>query len=290
VKLAAHRPETLTPGPRTNERVGVRLVQRQTWAFIGISVALFAIVRFYLGPLPQDPSYHSFADTRALGPIPRAGDVLTNAAILAAGIAGLVFWRRVRIAPDERPAYALLVFASLATALGSAYYHALPSDARLVWDRLPMTLIIAALFALVLADRAHPAFARIAWWPVALLGAGSVFWWAWTGRAGGGGDLLLYGVVRILTGLGIAWLVFSRSGRHTRAGWLIAAMTLGVVMTVCELRDRQIFAATRGFISGHSVKHLLAGALLGCVLAWLALREPRTAVERQQQRVPAKRA
>jgi hypothetical protein len=46
-------------------------------------------------------------------------------------------------------------------------------------------------------------------------------------------------------------------------------------MTACELADREIFAATRGFISGHSVKHLLAGVLLGCVLAWLALREPR---------------
>lgn len=274
MKLAARRPPT--PGSPTHAR-DVRVAQRRTWTLIGICIALFAIVRFFLGALPQDPAYHLFADTRTLGPIPRAGDVLTNAAILAAGIAGLMLGSRVRIAPDERPAYALFVFSILATALGSAWYHASPNDARLVWDRLPMTLIIAALFTLVLSDRVHPAFARAGWWPLALLGAASVFWWAWTDRDAGGGDLLLYGVVRVGTGLAIAWLLFSRPGRHTRGGWLIAAMALGVVMTVCELRDRQIFAATRGLISGHSMKHLLAGALLGCVLAWLTLRKSRDA-------------
>jgi hypothetical protein len=276
VKLAAGEPEAPAPGSRTDEREA-RRAERQTWTLIGIGLALFAVVRFFVAALPQDPAYHVFADTRTLGPIPRAGDVLTNVAILAAGIAGLMLWSRVRIAPEERPAYALFVFATLATAVGSAWYHASPSDARLVWDRLPLTLIMGALFALVLADRVHPALARAGWWPFAQFGAASVFWWAWTDRDGSGGDLVLYGVVRVGTGLGIAWLLLSRPGRHTRTAWLIAAMGIGVVMTVCELRDRQIFAATRGWISGHSMKHLLAGALLGCILAWLTLRKPRGA-------------
>src|SRR5207237_7647105 len=167
------------------------------------------------------------------------------------------------------------VVAMLATALGSAWYHAAPSGARLVWDRLPMTLLTAAIVALVLADRLHPAFGRVAWWPLALLGAASVLWWAWTDRAGGGGDLLLYIVVRIGAGLGIAFLLLLRRGRYTHSAWLVAAMTLGVIMTVCEGLDYEIYVATRNIISGHSVKHLLAGALLGCVLAWLALRRPR---------------
>src|SRR5215831_19911290 len=111
---------------------------------------------------------------RTLGPIPRVGDVLTNLAILAAGLAGVALWRRVHIAPEERAAYALLVVGMVLTALGSAYYHWAPSDARLVWDRLPMTLVIAALLAFVLADRVDPAFARTAWSPFALLGVASV--------------------------------------------------------------------------------------------------------------------
>ena len=101
-----------------------------------------------------------------------------------------------------------------------------------------------------------------------------MLWWAWTDRAGGG-DLLLYLVVRIGAGLGIAFLLLLRRGRYTHSAWLVAAMTLGVIMTVCEGLDYEIYVATRNIISGHSVKHLLAGALLGCVLAWLALRRPR---------------
>jgi len=139
--------------------------RRQTWGLIGVVIGLSALLRFYFGPLRQDPGYHFFADTRLLGAIPRAGDVLTNIAILAAGLAGLGLWRRVHIAPEERPVYGLLVTAMLATAAGSAWYHWAPSDARLVWDRLPMTLVVAALATLVLADRVHPAFARAAWWP-----------------------------------------------------------------------------------------------------------------------------
>ncbi|HEX8012710.1 MAG TPA: hypothetical protein VF814_17535 [Casimicrobiaceae bacterium] len=162
------------------------------------------------------------------------------------------------------------------TAAGSIGYHWAPSDARLLWDRLPMTLVLAALTRLVLADRIHPAFARVAWWPFALLGAASALWWAWTGSAGAD-DLLLYVLVRIGAGGAIVWLLLLRRGRHTHGGLLVAAIALDVVMTIAEQLDYEIFVATRTLVSGHSEKHLLAGALLGCVLAWLALREPASA-------------
>lgn len=64
--------------------------QMQTWGLIGIALALYGVLRLLFGPLPQDPSYHMLADTRRCGPIPRAGDVLTNLSILAAGVAGLL--------------------------------------------------------------------------------------------------------------------------------------------------------------------------------------------------------
>jgi hypothetical protein len=265
VKLAASR----SPRDAPERAAGTR---RKAWLFVAIALALFAVLRAVVGPLPQDPAYHLFADTRAWGWLPRAADVLSNGAILAAGLAGVALWRRIRVAADERPIYALFVFAVVATACGSAWYHAAPSDARLVWDRLPMTIVIAAIFTFVLADRVHPALAK-AWPTFALLGAASVLWWAWTDHSGDGGDLMLYVVVRAGAGLVILFLLLLRSGRHTHGGWLIAAVVFDIAMTACELMDREIFAATRGFISGHSVKHLLAGGLLGCVLAWLALRE-----------------
>jgi hypothetical protein len=273
VKLAARGSEDVPHADDAAPLRAIREARRRTWGLVGIVLALFALLRFIFGPLPQDQAYHFLADTRALGPIPRAGDVLTNLAILAAGIAGWALWRRVRVAAEERAAYGLLVVGMLATAAGSMWYHWAPGDARLLWDRLPMTLVLAALSALVLADRIHPAFARVAWWPFALLGAASVLWWAWTGRSGAD-DLMLYLLVRVGGGVLVACLLLLRRGRHTHAGWLVAAIALDVVMTIAERLDYEIFAATRTLISGHSVKHILAGALFGCVLAWLVLRRP----------------
>ena len=244
----------------------------QTWGLIGIALALYGVLRFVFGPLPQDPSYHILADIRRCGPIPRAGDVLTNLSILAAGIAGLFLRRRVHVEREERAAYALLVAGMLLTALGSAYYHWVPGDARLVWDRLPMTLVLAALLTFLLADRVDPVFATVALWPIAALGTASVLWWAWT-RWQGADDLRLYLIVRIGTGVAIACLLLLRRGRYSGAGWLWAALVLDVVMTVAERLDNEIYSATGMFVSGHNVKHLLAGVLLGCTLAWLLLRE-----------------
>ena len=247
----------------------------QTWGLVGAAIALYGVLRLAFGPLPQDPSYHVLADIRRCGPVPRAGDVLTNLAILAAGVAGVLLWRRVHIEPEERAAYALLVAGMLLTAIGSAYYHWAPGDARLVWDRLPMTLVLAALLTFLLGDRIGPAFSIVALWPVAALGGASVLWWAWT-RWLGADDLRLYLIVRIGTGVAIACLLLLRRGRYTRAGWLWAALALDIVMTVAERLDNEIYAATRMFVSGHNVKHLLAGVLLGCTLAWLTLRERRS--------------
>jgi len=263
-------------GERTQR---LRRARLQTWGLVAIAVGLYALLRLVFGPVAQDPSYHRFADTQALGPIPRGADVLSNLAILAAGLAGLALWRRVRIDEGERAAYALLVAGMLLTAIGSAYYHWEPGNARLMWDRMPMTLVLAAMLALVLSDRVDPAFARVAWWPFALLGAASVLWWSLTGRLGRD-DLLFYLVVRIGVGLMIICLCLLRRGRHSHIGWLLAALGLDITMSICERLDASIFSATGGLTSGHTIKHLLAGALLGCLLMWL-LQRKRTALPAQ---------
>ena len=72
----------------------------------------------------------------------------------------------------------------------------------------------------------------------------------------------------------IACLLLLRRGRHSGAPWLWAALALDIAMTVAERLDNEIYSMTGMFVSGHNVKHVLAGVLLGCTLAWLLLREP----------------
>jgi hypothetical protein len=255
---------------------GPARVRKQAWALAALALAVAALVRVALGPLPQWASYHDLADTRALAGIPRAGDVLSNLAILAAGLWGATLGPRLRADADERLAWRALVAATVATAIGSAGYHLAPSNATLVWDRVPMALVMASVLSLVLADRVDPRFAREALAPLALVAVGSVVYWALT-EAAGRGDLTPYLVVRVGTGAAIVGLLILRPARGRGAGWLWAAIALDAAMTVAERYDRALFDATGALVSGHTLKHVLAGGVLACVFAWLTHRAPRRA-------------
>jgi hypothetical protein len=242
---------------------------------LGIAVALYGLLRLTFGPLPQDPAYHLLADTRTgLGVIPRAGDVLPNLAILAAGLFGLALRPRMTIAPEERSAVNVLITATILTAFGSAYYHWAPANATLVWDRLPLSIVLMSVLALVMADRVHPQFARVALWPFSALGAASVILWG-VSEAMGQGDLLLYLIVRIGAGVAVAMLLILRPPRHTGTAWVVAALLCEVVMAVLERFDHEVFRLTGGLASGHNLKHAIVGVALALVFWWLRVRKAR---------------
>src|SRR4029077_1670448 len=121
---------------------------RQARGFVFPVLLLYILLLWVAGPLPQWLDYHDFADTRVLGFVPRAGDVLSNLAILAAGLWSASLWHRVGVSRDEGPAFRLLVPGAILPAFGSAYYHWEPSNARLVWDRLPLALLLTAIVSL----------------------------------------------------------------------------------------------------------------------------------------------
>lgn len=247
-------------------------VRRQTWLILTVAVVLYGLLRWSFGPLPQDPAYHLFADTRTcLGFLPRAGDVLTNAAILAAGLFGVALRKRMMLAPDERSAANVLIAGAICTAFGSAYYHWAPSNATLVWDRLPMTIVLIPVLVLVLADRVQPLFGRYALWPFTAFAAASVVLWG-VSEALGQGDLRLYLIVRLGTAVGIAFLLILRPPAHTGTKWLLAALACEIALTVCERLDQEIFRVTGGLASGHNVKHVIAGLALASVFWWLRSR------------------
>jgi hypothetical protein len=158
------------------------------------------------------------------------------------------------------------------TAFGSTYYHWAPANPTLVWDRLPLAIVLISILALVMADRLHPLFARQGIWPLTALAVAGVLVWSIT-EAMGRGDLLLYLVVRVGAGVAIALLVILRRGRHTGTKWLVAALIGEVLMAALERHDHEIFRLTGGLISGHSLKHVMVGVALGFVFWWLRVRK-----------------
>jgi MYXO-CTERM domain-containing protein len=216
----------------------------------------------------QAAAYHQFADTRTWLGIPRFGDVVSNAALLLAGLYGFAGWRRRRsAATDERIVQAVFYVGVLMTAFGSTYYHWAPDSARLVWDRLPLGLLTVCFPALVLADRSRfTRLSRWAMWAWLAWGVLSVVYW-WAGDAQGQGDLRPYGLLKFYGILGALGFLAILQRRHTLG--IVYAISLGmyVLAVVTEAADSSIYSAT-GWISGHTLKHLLAGLGVAAV-AWM---------------------
>jgi hypothetical protein len=211
-----------------------------------VLVAAAAVAMLAYGPIAQLPNYHAFADTRSWLGIARAADVLSNIPFALVGL-----WALAR----RRSTLAWGVFdaALVLTALGSSYYHLAPDDARLVWDRLPITLACAALIVAVYERTDAPRHVTLRLVALCVFGMASVEWWRETGDLRP--YLLMQGAPLFLIPL---WQSRARVPARER---ILFAAAIGsyAVAKLLEVRDRPMFEAL-GFVSGHTLKHLFAAA------------------------------
>lgn len=243
---------------------------RERWrsAIVLATVVAGVAYAFSRPPFAQDPAYHLFADRRTLWSIPNFWNVVTNLPFLLAG--GFGFAQRTRLRrPELRAGYLVFALGVALVALGSSWYHLAPSNASLVWDRLPMTVGFMALFALVLRDRLSEELGRRALVPLLVAGAASVAYWYAT-ELQGAGDLRSYFVIQFLPMLVIPVILLTGRGQGgLNASWLWATLAVYFLAKQAEAHDRDLYVAT-GLLSGHSLKHLIAaGAVLCAVLAAL---------------------
>src|SRR5215467_13015198 len=179
----------MTPG-------GVR-INLPILAFSGLTAVSLAGL-LLLPPIPQDQSYHQFADQRTIFGIPNFWNVVSNIPFLAVGLAGL---RRFR----QDPATVVFFLGVFLTGFGSSYYHWDPSDGTLFWDRLPMTLGFVAILCGAIAERIDATAGRVLLWPLLVLGVFSLLWWRWAD------DLRLYAWVQFFPclSLPVLFLLFA---------------------------------------------------------------------------------
>lgn len=232
---------------------------------IGITVAA-AGATFLMPPIPQDPAYHRFADDRTFLGIPNFGNVVSNLAFIVVGVAGLATIGRrksPRLTSAERIAFQALFFGAIGIGLGSAYYHWAPDNDRLVWDRLPMTILFMSFVAVILSERLSPKPAIGFFIFLVSLGASSVYAWWWS-EAAGAGDLRFYGFIQFYPILLIPATLYLFPSVYAGTGrWLSVIFLLYGAAKLAEMWDGPIL--TLGNLgSGHTLKHLLAaGAVEG---------------------------
>jgi len=212
-------------------------------------------------PIAQDPAYHAFADQRELAGIPNFWNVASNLPFLLVGALGVR--RAARLRGGARASWLTLFTGIAMVAAGSAWYHWRPSDATLVWDRLPMTVGFMGLFAALVSESIEPRLERALLPGMLAVGVASVGVWVATG------DLRFYAWVQLLPLVTIPTLValFPRTRESVLP--LLVALGAYVLAKLAELGDGEVFAGSGELIGGHAMKHLLAAgacwALAGIV-------------------------
>lgn len=224
---------------------------------VAITIALIVLV-ILQKPLPQPAGYHQFADQDAWWGVPNAWNVLTNLPFLFVGGYGL-YSLKMTVAPRAiKRMYATLFAGIILTGIGSAFYHLVPDNFRLLFDRLPMTIIFMSFLAIALYEWISPTLGRQSFYGLLLIGVVSLLWWYYTEQQGRG-DLRFYLLVQFYPMLMIPfifWLYRSpeKNKKIRVLGWVFIWY---IIAKVAEIYDRQLFAGTH-LISGHSIKHLAA--------------------------------
>jgi len=224
-----------------------------------LSGILIVVIFSFFPPLSQDILYHHFADTRKILFLPNFWNVLSNLPFLFVGTYALMQLFRCKMTcydVELKSAYVLFFLAVGLVSLGSGYYHLRPNNDTLLWDRLPMAIAFMALFSIIITEFIGQKEGKRLLYPLVVLGIISVLYWAYT-ESLGEGDLRLYIFVQFFPMLIIPALLLGFRPKftlHTAYWYLLLSYVLAKVF---EHFDEAIYE-TLGFISGHSLKHIMA--------------------------------
>ncbi|NVB81213.1 MAG: hypothetical protein HOV81_22645 [Kofleriaceae bacterium] len=232
----------------------MRALRRALPVLAGLALAVFAVLA---RPIVRTPAFHHYADARTWLGIPHAGDVLSNLPFVV--VAALTAFRL-------RGAYLACAGVAL-IGVGSAAYHASPSDTTLAFDWLPIVLALAWITAAVVADRHGARAGHIALVVGSLAALASVAIWYLGGGTTGGGDMTAYVAVQ-LAGVALPVLVALSAPGRISARLLALALVGFSLARLFAARDAQLLAALG--ISGHSLKHIAAALAAAIALRAVA--------------------
>ena len=237
-----------------------------------VSTVLLIIAALWYGKVEQAQSYYLFADDRTFFGIPNGLDVMSNLAIVYPGVIGLMLvYERQKNGheyrdPIEQTIQYCLFLGMVLTFLGSVWFHLNPNDSTLVWDRLAMTVVMACYCSLIIADRYSIDLAKRIHFPLISIGLLSVIYWEYSG------DLRPYFFFKMQPVILVAILLVYGKKTYDRAADYIISMSLVLVATLTENIDKIIFD-NLDIISGHTMKHIIAGISLWWIMRMIQKRK-----------------
>ncbi|KAI8555096.1 hypothetical protein RHMOL_Rhmol05G0147800 [Rhododendron molle] len=252
-------------------------MKKRTLLAWGVAILCFVALMIVTPAIPQSEAYHDFADQREFFGIPNTLNVVSNFLFLVIGLLGLIlcfhrnyFWLRLQ---GEVWGWSIFFIGVAAVAIGSSYYHLKPNDARLVWDRLPMTIAFTSIMAIFIIERINEQKGTVSIIPLSLAGVISiVYWWFFD-------DLRPYALIQFVPCIAIPLMAILLPPMYTHSAYWLWAAGFYLLAKVEEAADKPIYKWTHHIVSGHTLKHLCA-AMVPVLLA-LMLAKRSNEAERQ---------
>lgn len=215
-----------------------------------------------LGFFHLSADYHSFADQRSFWGISYGLNVLSNIAFCAVGL--LACWNYYREGQRDTNLW-MTAIGAIVVCIGSGYYHLEPNDYRLLWDRLPMSLVFSGIFCYGVTQLKLVPFwdkNKFSYGYLVFSIAAVVCWFM--------GTLININLLAPYVFLQFGGLILLcymamiayREKEKSLTYKIIAILVIYALAKVTETYDSQIFEITNHFISGHTIKHLLSAMAL----------------------------
>ncbi|KAI5661540.1 hypothetical protein M9H77_20863 [Catharanthus roseus] len=242
-----------------------------------VAILCFVVLMIVTPKIPQSQEYHDFADQREFFGIPNTLNVISNFPFFVVGVVGLVlcFCRNYfkLSLQGELWGWAIFFIGVAAVAFGSSYYHLKPNDARLVWDRLPMTVAFTSIIAIFIIERVDERKGTLSIAPLFLAGIISILYWRFFN------DLRPYALIQFVPCIAIPVMAILLPPMYTHSTYWLWAAGFYLLAKVEEAADRPIYEWTHHIVSGHTLKHLFAAVVPVFLALMLAKRDIET--ERQ---------
>ena len=153
--------------------------------------------------------------------------------------------------------YLIFFWAVFMIGVASAYYHYGPENSSLFIDRVSITIAFMVFLAIIFSEYIYQKYSVILMIVLIFIGISSAVYWYVT-ELNGAGDLRWYGLVQFLPLLLIALILILYRSEYNDKFYIWLVLICYAVSKIFELNDEAVFVYT-GFISGHSMKHILAG-------------------------------
>lgn len=214
-------------------------------------------------PHADKPSYFLFADNVTCLGILNCFDVLSNLAFLLVSFYGFYILKVNNSLPfSYQTSLTIITTGAFLTSFGSMYFHLSPNTETLFWDRMPMTIGFSGVVITMLVDRLgiQRYFLAIAI-SIVIMSLSTVVGWHLQWFSLRPYLIVQYGCL-IFTFL---TLLLTKS-QWIQSSKIFFALSFYVLAKIVEAFDRAIFEFTNEFVSGHTLKHLLAAVAIAFIL------------------------